>query len=62
MAVLRDRHRDQVEINAATTLTGEQFTELLFYMQDLRDWPQSPDFPDGEHRPVAPAWIADQSQ
>ena len=32
------------------------------YLQDLRDWPQSDQFPVVEHRPVAPSWIADQSQ
>ncbi|MGE8308982.1 MAG: phage tail assembly chaperone [Pseudomonas protegens] len=59
---LRERHRDQLEIEAPTTLTGEQFKELLVYMQSLRDWPQSPDFPQIEHRPVAPPWIAEQTQ
>lgn len=59
---LRERHRDQLEIAVDTTLSGEQFTELLHYMQDLRDWPQSPGFPDSEHRPVAPAWIAGQAE
>jgi hypothetical protein len=59
---LRDRHRDQLDIGSDTTLTVEQFAELLLYMQALRDWPQSPDFPDSEHRPVAPAWIADQTE
>lgn len=59
---LRERHRDQLEIEAPTTLTGEQFKELLVYMQALRDWPQSPDFPQAEHRPVAPSWIAEQPQ
>ncbi|MGH8381030.1 phage tail assembly chaperone [Pseudomonas sp.] len=59
---LRDRHRDQLEIGAATTLTAEQFTELLTYMQALRDWPQSEQFPEIEHRPVAPPWIAEQTQ
>lgn len=59
---LRERHRDQLEIEVETSLSGEQFTELLVYMQTLRDWPQSPDFPDSEHRPVAPAWIADQTE
>jgi len=58
---LRDRHRDQLDIEVATTLSGEQFTELLVYMQALRDWPQAPDFPDSQHRPVAPAWIAEQT-
>lgn len=59
---LRERHRDQLEIEAPATLTGEQFKELLVYMQALRDWPQSPDFPQAEHRPVAPSWIAEQPQ
>lgn len=59
---LRDRHRDQLEIGGATTLTSEKFNELLLYIQALRDWPQSPDFPDIERRPVAPAWIADQTE
>ncbi|WP_449439565.1 phage tail assembly chaperone [Pseudomonas migulae] len=59
---LRDRHRDQLEIEVDTTLSSEQFTELLVYMQALRDWPQSPDFPDSQHRPTAPAWIADQHE
>ncbi len=59
---LRERHRDQVEISLPTSLDAEQFTELLGYLQSLRDWPQSPDFPDIEHRPVAPAWIANQTE
>ena len=59
---LRERHRDQLEIEAATSIDGEQFRELLVYMQDLRDWPQSPEFPDSQHRPKAPAWIASQAQ
>lgn len=59
---LRDRHRDQLEIAVATTLSADQFTELLMYMQQLRDWPQSDAFPDSTQRPVAPPWIADQSQ
>ncbi|MEN5236595.1 MULTISPECIES: phage tail assembly chaperone [Pseudomonas] len=59
---LRDRHRDQLELGAATTLTPEQFAELLEYMQQLRDWPQSVAFPDSAQRPVAPPWIAEQTQ
>ncbi|QNH77843.1 hypothetical protein GGD92_06130 [Pseudomonas protegens] len=57
---LRERHRDQLEIEAPTTLTGEQFKELLVYMQALRDWPQSPDFPASQHRPISPTWLAGQ--
>lgn len=59
---LRERHRDQVEIGGDTTLTAEQFSELLVYMQQLRDWPQSEAFPASDHRPVAPPWIAEQTQ
>jgi hypothetical protein len=51
-----------LEIPEETTLTAEQFNELLVYMQTLRDWPQSADFPVIEHRPIAPDWIAGQSQ
>lgn len=59
---LRDRHRDQLDIGTGTTLGAEKFSELLVYMQALRDWPQSPDFPDIGQRPVPPAWIAEQTQ
>ncbi|MFJ2538480.1 hypothetical protein [Pseudomonas sp. NPDC087614] len=59
---LRKRHRDQLEIEVGTTLSAEQFNELLVYMQALRDWPQSPDFPDSQHRPAALVWIAEQTQ
>lgn len=59
---LRDRHRDQLEIKVPTALSDNQYNELLVYMQSLRDWPQSPDFPQIEHRPVAPPWIAEQIQ
>jgi hypothetical protein len=53
---MRDRHRDEVELGMATTLTPEQFAELLVYIQQLRDWPQSEQFPAAEHRPALPAW------
>ncbi|MBV6289382.1 phage tail assembly chaperone [Pseudomonas sp. MAFF 301350] len=56
---LRDRHRDQLEIDAPSTLTPEQFVDLLMFMQALRDWPQSELFPSIEHRPLSPAWLAD---
>ncbi|POA45620.1 phage tail protein [Pseudomonas sp. MPR-ANC1] len=55
---LRERHRDQLELSGATTLTGEQFQELLVYMQALRDWPQSPEFPASQSRPTPPQWLA----
>ncbi len=59
---LRERHRDQLEVGATASLTTEQFHELLLYVQSLRDWPQSPNFPDIEHRPTAPVWIATLAQ
>ncbi|MCD5977210.1 phage tail assembly chaperone [Pseudomonas quasicaspiana] len=57
---LRDRHRDQLDIGSETTLSGDQFQELLVYMQALRDWPQSPDFPDQAERPPALDWLKTQ--
>lgn len=59
---LRDRHRDELELGRSTTLTAEQYVELLEYMQQLRDWPQSDQFPSIEQRPQPPAWIAEQTQ
>lgn len=59
---LRDRHRDQLEMMAPTTLDAEQYLALLTYMQTLRDWPQSAQFPNTEHRPSAPLWLAEQTE
>ncbi|MNJ81941.1 hypothetical protein D3C77_810250 [compost metagenome] len=57
-----NRHRDEQDLPLSTTLAAEQFAELLIYRQSLRDWPQSELFPDAEQRPVAPSWIAEQTQ
>lgn len=54
---LRERHRDQQEIGGETTITAEQFGALLVYMQALRDWPQSLEFPDSQYRPLPPTWL-----
>lgn len=59
---LRERHRDEVDLDLATTLSGEQFRELLTYVQALRDWPQSNAFPASEQRPAAPSWLAEAEQ
>lgn len=59
---LINRHRDEVEIGLATTLTIEQFAELLGYVQSLRDWPAAPLFPDVSGRPLAPQWLASQTE
>ncbi|WP_248917041.1 phage tail assembly chaperone [Pseudomonas entomophila] len=62
MIWLRDRHRDQLEIGVQTNLSAEQFRGLLTYLQALRDWPQSSDFPDINFRPVAPAFLEQQGR
>ena len=54
---VRERHRDESDLGAVTTLTTTQFTELLAYIQELRDWPESSDFPKTEKRPKPAAWI-----
>lgn len=54
---LRDRHRDEVELGMATTLTADQYAALLNLLQELREWPQSELFPNAEHRPVPPIWL-----
>lgn len=59
---LHERHRDQLELHAPTSIGDEQFTELLVYILALRDWPQSPDFPAIEQRPAPPPWLAGQTQ
>ncbi|MGY2171079.1 phage tail assembly chaperone [Pseudomonas gingeri] len=51
---VRDRHRDQLELGVTTTLTAQQYSESLAYIQKLRDWPQSGDFPAKDKRPVFP--------
>lgn len=57
---LRERHRDEVEIGMATSISEAQFEELLTYIQLLRDWPTSQDFPAKDKRPGKPAWIDTQ--
>ncbi|SDC64515.1 Phage tail assembly chaperone protein [Pseudomonas guariconensis] len=59
---LVSRHRAEVELQRDTTLTAEQYAELLQYLQALRDWPAAEAFPDSAQRPVAPLWIAEQTQ
>jgi hypothetical protein len=59
---IRDRHRDERELNRPTTITPEQFEGLLDYMQSLRDWPEQTAFPAEADRPPPPGWIAEQIQ
>lgn len=51
------RHRDEKDIGLETTLSTDQFTDLLAYRQALRDWPAAMAFPDSTSRPRAPAWL-----
>ncbi len=55
---LVQRHRDQVEEGANTTLSTEQYQELQAYRQALREWPETEGFPATDLRPVAPAWLS----
>lgn len=59
---LRERHRDERENEQDTTLSAVQFSELMAYIQQLRDWPQSDQFPEANHRPAPPEWIDTKSQ
>jgi len=52
------RHRDEKDAGLDTTLSADQFAELLAYRQALRDWPAAKAFPDSASRPVAPTWLA----
>ena len=56
---LRERHRDELEMNLNSTISAELFVELLNYIQVLREWPQSRDFPMVTNRPRAPHWIGE---
>lgn len=57
---LTARHRDEQDMASPTTLTAEQFAELLTYRQSLRDWPAAGAFPSAIERPAAPPWIEQQ--
>jgi hypothetical protein len=59
---LISRHRDEIELGLPTTLTPGQFSELLLYVQSLRDWPAAPSFPEPQSRPIEPSWVTDQLQ
>ena len=56
------RHRDQIEVGRATTLTHEQYQQLQVFRLNLRDWPGAQHFPDIEHRPIAPSWLSEEAE
>lgn len=42
---MRERHSDELELGTETSLTPEQYTALLTYVQELRDLPAQPGAP-----------------
>lgn len=56
------RHRDESESGMPTTLAAEQYVQLQTFRRQLRDWPQTGQFPSIEHRPIAPGWLAEHTQ
>lgn len=58
---LRDRHRDELELSSDTTLSADQYAELLAYIKALRDWPATAGFPAQLSQPVVPEWVASQT-
>mgnify|MGYP001566560544 CR=1 FL=1 len=51
------RDAEELEVGEGTTLRTEEFKQLLAYRQALRDWPNDPEFPDAQARPVEPDWL-----
>ncbi|WP_216639284.1 phage tail assembly chaperone [Achromobacter ruhlandii] len=58
---LVQRHRDEIEDGAATTLSADQYQQLQAYRRALRKWPESSDFPASEKRPAPPAWLSEST-
>ncbi|MBC3436058.1 phage tail protein [Pseudomonas sp. BW16M2] len=56
-AWVRDRHRDELELGLIPTLSADRASEVLVYLQQLRDWPQAELFPQVSGRPIAPPWL-----
>lgn len=61
VAWLRDRHRDELELSAETTISADQYAQLLAYIKALRDWPATAEFPAEDSRPEVPDWVATQT-
>lgn len=59
---LVQRHRDETEDGATTTLNAEQYRQLQAYRRALREWPESPAFPASEKRPERPAWLPESER
>ncbi|RUT30925.1 hypothetical protein WG29040_23595 [Pseudomonas sp. PAMC 29040] len=55
---LIERHRDELEAGASTSLVDFKYSELQDYRKYLRDWPTVAGFPNDITKPVAPDWLA----
>lgn len=49
------RQEDQLRQGRPTSLSEEQYNQLLDYRQDLRDWPVTGDY--NEAFPIPPGWL-----
>jgi hypothetical protein len=54
------RHRDQVSLGLATSLSEDSYLVLLTYRQALRDVTQQVGFPDSADMPSEPPFILEQ--
>ncbi|HDO1383572.1 TPA: hypothetical protein P2R06_001852 [Aeromonas veronii] len=53
-----ERHRGQVDLEGETSITNQQYKELLLYHQALRDWPNQSSWPYIQ-MPPEPDWLAE---
>lgn len=51
-----ERHRGQLELGIDTSITEEQYKQVLEYIQKLRDWPSCDGWPD-VNMPEKPEWM-----
>lgn len=54
---LAARHRDEQDLGRGTSLSAQQYLQLLEYRQALREWPDAQGFPAVAARPQAPQWL-----
>ena len=54
---LVSQYRDARDLGERLPITVEQFTELLTWRRDVRDWPQAKGYPAEATRPATPDWI-----
>ncbi|CAB5155639.1 Phage tail assembly chaperone protein [uncultured Caudovirales phage] len=55
--ILTTRHRDQLELGVATSLSSSEYAELLAYKQGLREMSDLPSFPQEIIWPELPGWL-----